>query len=76
MLSTVAGTSVTDVTGLTGRFDIELSWADVALSANDARETRPSLAHALEDQLGLKLQQVKGKAEVLVIDRIQRPTPN
>lgn len=76
MLNSVVGTSVTDGTGLTGRFDVELSWADVPLSAVDARETRPSLAHALEDQLGLKLQPVKAKAEVLVVDRIQRPTPN
>jgi len=76
MLGTVVGTSVADGTGLKGRFDFELSWADVPLSANDARETRPSLAHALEDQLGVRLQPVQGKAEVLVVDRIQRPTPN
>jgi uncharacterized protein (TIGR03435 family) len=74
MLRSVVGTTVTDRTGLTGTFDIELSWADIPL--NDGQDTRPSLAHALEDQLGLKLQPAKEMAEVLVIDSIERPTPN
>ena len=67
------GTSVIDRTGLTGRFDIDLTWADAPLDAQDAG---PSLANALDEQLGLKLQKVKGMAEVLVVDRIERPTPN
>jgi uncharacterized protein (TIGR03435 family) len=83
MLSGFVGTSVTDRTGLTGRFDIELSWADtsdgrsgIPLDGHDGQDRGPSLANALEDQLGLKLQQAKGMAEVLVVDRIERPTPN
>ncbi len=83
MLSGFVGTSVTDRTGMTGKFDVELSWADtsdgrkgISLDADDAQDRGPSLASALEDQLGLKLQRAKGMAEVLVIDRIERPTPN
>jgi uncharacterized protein (TIGR03435 family) len=68
-------TPVSDATGLTGTFDIDLSWDAAPLSA-DTAETRPSLANALEDQLGLKLQPTKAIVEVLVIDRIERPTPN
>jgi uncharacterized protein (TIGR03435 family) len=77
MLSGFVGTNVIDQTGLTGKFDIELSWADtgdgrggIPVEANDAQEASPSLANALEDQLGLKLQRAKGMAEVLVVDRI------
>ena len=73
MLSGFVETSVTDRTGLTGRFDIALTWADAPLDAQDAGS---SLKNALEEQLGLKLQRVKGMAEVLVVDRIERPTPN
>jgi uncharacterized protein (TIGR03435 family) len=83
MLSGVVGTSVIDRTGLTGRYDMELSWADasdgrggIPLDANDAQDGGPSLVNALEEQLGLKLQPVKGMAEVLVVDRIGRPLPD
>jgi uncharacterized protein (TIGR03435 family) len=83
MLSGFVGANVIDRTGLTGRFDIELSWADtsdgrggIPLDADDVPDRGPSLANALEDQLGLKLQRTTGMAEVLVIDRIERPTPN
>jgi uncharacterized protein (TIGR03435 family) len=74
LLMSTVGRTITDRTGLTGMFDFELSWADVPL--NDAQDTRPSLTNALEDQLGLKLQPAKGMSEVLVVDRIERPTPN
>ena len=69
-------TTVVDATGLTGRFDIDLSWEDVPLSPDNAQGMHPSLANALQAQLGLKLQLTKRMAEVLVIDRIERPTPN
>ena len=74
LLRSTVGRTITDRTGLTGTFDIELSWADVPL--NDAQDTRPSLANALEDQLGLKLQPARAMGEVLIVDRIERPTPN
>jgi len=83
VLESFVGTSVIDRTGLAGRFDIELSWADtsdgrrgITLDPNDTPDRGPSLANALEEQLGLKLQREKRMAEVLVVDRIERPTPN
>lgn len=57
-----------DRTGLRGSFDLELEWA--------ANDEAPSMFTALQEQLGLKLEATTGPVEVLVIDRVERPTEN
>ena len=58
---------VIDKTGLKGAFDIALDpWAPL-IRVGD------SLFVLLEEQLGLKLEGQKGKAEGLVVDRAQKP---
>jgi uncharacterized protein (TIGR03435 family) len=74
--SDVGNRPIVDHSGFTGYFDItDLTWAplgDAAASEPDA----PSLPGALEEKLGLRLVTAKDPIEVLVIDRIDRPTPN
>ena len=36
----------------------------------------PPLFTALLEQLGLKLERTRGPVDVLVIDHVERPTPN
>src|SRR5688572_2852510 len=59
-------------TGLTGVFDIDLSWAP----DGSTDTTRPSLFTALQEQLGLKLESTRAPVDVLVIDSISRLTPD
>jgi uncharacterized protein (TIGR03435 family) len=68
-LSQRMGKAVIDRTGITGEYDFTLEWVD------DNQEG-PSLFTALQEQLGLKLESAKGPVEMLVIDRVSKPTEN
>jgi len=80
-LSRMTGRMVVDRTGLTGNFDLTLTFAaeqrsqaSPDLPAPDP--SAPSLFTALQEQLGLKLESTKGPVDVLVIDHVERPTPD
>ena len=69
---------VIDRTGLTGNFDIELSYFDEKLADKSAAPTtasseRPSLFTALREQLGMKLEAARGPVDVVVIDSVSEP---
>jgi uncharacterized protein (TIGR03435 family) len=69
--------AVIDRTGLAGGWDFELTFAPPDLAPDAAAERNiPSLFTALQEQLGLKLDATRGPAEVLVVDRVERPTPD
>jgi uncharacterized protein (TIGR03435 family) len=69
--------AVIDKTGLTGTYDLHLEWSDAPLNATDPDTlNRPSIFTAVTEQLGLKLESVKGPVDVIVIDRIERPSDN
>lgn len=63
---------VVDRTGLDGLFDVDLTWT----ALTPASDAGPSIFTAVQEQLGLRLERARGPVEVLVIDRVQRPTEN
>jgi bla regulator protein blaR1 len=78
---------VVDQTALTGSYDFVLSWTPdtgPCAASNSAPDSAaasnagdgPSLFTALQEQLGLKLDSVKGPVDTLVIDHVERPSPN
>lgn len=73
---------VIDRTGLGGRFDFTLEWAqptsgDMAGGPNaQADVPGPTMAKALQEQLGIKLEPTRGPVELLAIDHVERPTAN
>jgi uncharacterized protein (TIGR03435 family) len=81
-LGQVAGRSVVDKTGLTGSFDLELTWTQdgplppgaVGDRLPPAPENGASLFTAIQEQLGLKLEAQRGPVDTLVIDSAARPT--
>lgn len=66
---------VADRTGLTGNYDVEVHW-EARPFPNAGDQTGPSLSTALQEQVGLKLENARGLVPLLVIDRIAQPTPN
>jgi uncharacterized protein (TIGR03435 family) len=62
---------VIDKTGLTGRYDIDLTW-----SPDSEPNSGPSIFTALQEQLGLKLEPAKAPVDMIVIDHIERPSEN
>jgi uncharacterized protein (TIGR03435 family) len=64
---------VIDQTHLPGKFDFRLEWTPDTAQATDAKAA-PGLFTAIQEQLGLKLEAVKGPADILVIDHVERPT--
>jgi uncharacterized protein (TIGR03435 family) len=64
--------NVDDRTGLTGLYDFTLQYT---YQSSDP-DSFPTITTAIQEQLGLKLESTKGSVPVLVIDHIERPTPN
>jgi uncharacterized protein (TIGR03435 family) len=91
MLSMVMGRPVVDRTGFADTFDLRLDFTPDdavaglprAVGAGESGGTAaadpagpPNIFAAIQEQLGLKLESTKGPVEVLVIDRVERPSQN
>ena len=72
-LQAIVGRPVLDHTGLSGFYDVNLTYVDDALAGD---VTGPSIFTAVRDELGLKLDSTKVPVEMLVIDHIERPSEN
>jgi uncharacterized protein (TIGR03435 family) len=89
-LTQIVGRPVIDRTGLTAFYDLTLKWAldqsgnpapfglpaGVLPSAPPppADPDAPNIFTAVQEQLGLKLEAGRGPVEVVVIDRLEKPT--
>jgi uncharacterized protein (TIGR03435 family) len=83
----ILGQPVVDNTGLQGKWDFTLKWtpdetqfpnAPVKMPppAEDDVNASPPLFTAIQEQLGLKLEAEKADVSVMVIDHVDRPSPN
>jgi uncharacterized protein (TIGR03435 family) len=90
-LSTQLGRPVVDETGLEGNFDFVIEWtpdgplmgpAGTPIQARPGQPpaagdaSGPSIFTALTEQLGLKLESRKASAQVLVVEKIEKPEAN
>jgi len=70
VLTDQMGRFVEDRTGLAGVFDFTLDWVPDT-NSQTALDSGPSIFTAVKEQLGLRLDAVKGPVEVVVIDRVE-----
>jgi len=72
LVANVLEAPVADETGLTGQWTYRIRWSEVPGAAADA----PEFAVALQQQLGLKATTRRGPRDVLVVESVNRPSPN
>jgi uncharacterized protein (TIGR03435 family) len=86
-LASRVGRAIVDQTGLSGTWDLTLTYADdpaqipagtlaPGAAPPAGNPDAPSLATALQEQLGLRLVSTTAPVDVLVVDRVSRPTPD
>jgi len=72
--------AVVDKTGIDGSLDFDLTFSSDGLAGlppiPGERADGPGLFTALQEQLGLKLESARGPVPMVVIDRVERPTPD
>ena len=87
LLQALVGRPVIDKTGAAGLFDVSLKWSADGAQPGPLDSTRQAAAppidsggltifNALQDQLGLHLISDKGPVDFIVIDSIEKPSPN
>jgi uncharacterized protein (TIGR03435 family) len=67
-----AGRPVIDKTGLTDRYETNFMWANDRAEASSL----PSLATVLREKFGLLLKPQTAPVDVLVVDHVEKPSPN
>jgi uncharacterized protein (TIGR03435 family) len=77
MIASQLGMPVRDQAGLTGKYDITLSWSsgggiDGHPDADGRADLGVSIEAAVQQQLGLKLVSTKGPVDVIVVDKVER----
>jgi uncharacterized protein (TIGR03435 family) len=77
---------VVDQTGIDGRYDLTVTFTPNDSEFNghppgrqaqaDGADAAPNLYEAIQQQLGLKLSAEKTQVDVIVIDHVDKPSPN
>ena len=78
-LSVLLDRDAVDQTGLNGNYDLTLHYQLVPVDPDGTAidpSGPPSIFTALQEQLGLKLQSIKGPIDVQVIDHVEQPSEN
>jgi bla regulator protein blaR1 len=83
-LSSRVGRKIIDETGLPGEWDWDLEWSPAPsepvtpgdITAAPAPADGPSIFAAVQEQLGLRLESGRALLDVLIIDVVERPSPN
>lgn len=88
LLSRFERQAILDATGLKGNYEVQLEWTPESIRNLPPRpdgqpvmfngepaDARPSLATAIQEQLGLRLESRKSPIDVLVVDRAEK-TPS
>jgi uncharacterized protein (TIGR03435 family) len=76
VLSSLLGSPVIDETGIIGSHNFSLEFKDPRDLRPRQPDSPPDLLDAVQEQLGLQLQATKAAVEILVIDHMDRPSPN
>jgi uncharacterized protein (TIGR03435 family) len=85
LVGPIVGRMVINRTGLEGDWDLDLEFTPEGLNPvagappgapASAPSDLPSVFTAVQEQLGLKLESTRAPVEVLVIERLERPTPD
>ena len=74
MLTLITRRPVVDRSGLGGTFSFDLRFAPQDAKPGDS--SAASLFTALQEQLGLRLEDSRAPVDVVVIDRAERPSDN
>jgi uncharacterized protein (TIGR03435 family) len=69
---------VIDKTDLIGTFDMHLEWTPDSATGTDNPEPSDGLSifTALREQVGLRLDSSRAPSEMIVVDRIEKPSGN
>ena len=85
LLASSLGRPVVDRTGLSGHFNLVLNWDDAPVSSGgvpgldapaSAGRDHGSIFTAIQQQLGLRLEPQRVAVEVIVVDRMEKPSQN
>lgn len=87
-LSRIVGRKVVNKTELQGKYDFTLKWTPERLDTgpggpagspaldSPSPDFGPSIFAALQEQLGLKLEPQKALVDALIVESVQKPSPN